>query len=158
VGHTREKEKVIMKINTSVALKAGLIGAAAGLLAALIGRIPCWGGIGRILGFVVALGTGALYVYMTPTKEDLVGGALGGGVAGAIAGFTNGLIAGVLDLIFGTVGAASTLLGGQEGAGVAAAVQAGATVGNVLLGIIGGVIGGAVLGAIGGLIYSAIKK
>jgi len=61
-----------MKINTSVALKAGLIGAAAGLVAALVGRISCIGGtIACILGPLVALGTGALYVYLTPTKEDL---------------------------------------------------------------------------------------
>jgi hypothetical protein len=139
-----------MKINTSVALKAGLIGAAVGLvLAILTNLIPflacvvCW------VGPIVGLGTGALYVYFLGGAE-IGEGALGGALAGAIGGLGGGVVNAIWSLIGGAAGAA----GGGEGAGIVAA----AGVGGFFTSLIGGIVGGAVLGAIGGLLYSLIKK
>jgi hypothetical protein len=150
INSTRRKENVIMKIDTSVALKAGLIGAGVGLvLALLVNVIPflacvvCW------VGPVVGLGTGALYVYFLGGAE-IGEGALGGALSGAIGGLGGGVVNAIWSLIGGAAGA----VGGGEGAGIAAVAGAGGFVGA----LVGGIIGGAVLGAIGGLVYSLIKK
>lgn len=126
-----------MKVNTSVALKAGLIGAVAGIvLGAIFGLIPLFGGcLSQWGGAIVGLATGALYVYLTPTKEDLVGGAVGGAITGAIAGLASAFASNLLELLL------------RQG-----------SVLSLFTGLIYGAIGGAVLGAIGGLIYAAIKK
>jgi hypothetical protein len=144
-----------MKLDTSVALKAGLIGAGLGLVVAVLGRIPFLGCISCFLGPLAALVTGALYVQFATGKVELADGALGGAVAGAISGAVNSLFSGLMNLIFGTAQAASDLLGGEFGA---AALTAGASVGSVLVGIVVGAIVGAVLGLVGGIIYAAIKK
>ena len=52
-----------MKLNTSVAMRAGLIGAVAGLVVGVLGRIPFLGCLIAPLGWVVAVATGALYVH-----------------------------------------------------------------------------------------------
>jgi hypothetical protein len=139
-----------MKINTSVAVKAGVIGAVAGLVfAILLNVIPflaclvCWAG--PIIGLV----TGALYVYFLGGAE-IAEGAVGGAASGAIGGLGSGLVNGIWSLIGGAAGA----VGGGEGAGIAAA---GGVVG-FFTALIGGIVGGAILGAIGGLLYSLIKK
>jgi hypothetical protein len=139
-----------MKINTSVALKAGLIGAAAGLVfAVLTNIIPflacviCW------VGPIVGLATGALYVHFLGGAE-IGEGALGGALSGAIGGLGGG----VVNAIWSLLGGASSAIGGGEGSGIAAA----AGVGGFFGALVGGIIGGAVLGAIGGVIYSLIKK
>jgi hypothetical protein len=126
-----------MKINTSVALKAGLIGAAAGLVLGIaFGLIPFLGGcLVQWGGSIIGLVTGALYVYLTPTKENVLEGALGGAVTGVVAGAVNALASNVLAFIL------------QNG-----------TILGLFLGVVSGAISGAVLGAIGGLVYSAIKK
>jgi hypothetical protein len=144
-----------MKVNTSVALRAGVIGAVAGLAVAILSRISFLGCIIGPLGWIVAVATGALYVHLASRKVDLAEGAVGGGIAGAIAGAANSLVSGVLTLIFGGVGAASTLLEGELGA---AALQAGASVFGVITGIVVGIVVGAVLGAIGGPVYALIKN
>ena len=67
-----------MNFNQSVAIKAGLIGAAAGLVVALLGRIPFIGCIIAPLGWLVAVATGALYVYFAgrvPVAEGAGSGA-----------------------------------------------------------------------------------
>ena len=124
-----------MKVDTSVALKAGVIGAVAGLVAALIVRIPVLGCLVSWLGFIVALATGALYVYFASGKVEIAEGAAGGALAGAIAGAVNSLISGILGLIFDEQGFFS-----------------------LIISIVIGAVGGAVLGAVGGLVYAAIKK
>ncbi|HEY75480.1 MAG TPA: hypothetical protein G4O00_04770 [Thermoflexia bacterium] len=148
-----------MKVDTSVALKAGLIGAAIGLVVALLGRIPFLACIIGPLGWVVAVATGTLYVHYAATggrKVEVGEGALGGALAGGIAGLTQSLVSGVLTLIFGPVRTAVALLGrGQPGA---AALSAGMTFVGVIGGIVLGVILGAALGALGGVIYAAVKK
>jgi hypothetical protein len=129
-----------MKINTSVALKAGLIGAAAAavfsiivnLIATFLGPLVClvvW------ISPLIAVAAGVLYVYFSAGKVELAEGALGGALAGAIAGAGGALAGNLVAIIF-------------QGAGI----------GSLFLGLIGGIIGGAVGGAIGGLVYSLIKK
>jgi hypothetical protein len=138
-----------MKINSSVALKAGLIGAAVGLvLAILTNLIPflacvvCW------VGPIVGLATGALYVYFLGGAE-IGEGALGGALAGAIGGLGGGVVNAIWSLIGGAAGAV-----GSDAAGIAVA----GGVGGFVTALFGAIVGGAVLGAIGGLIYAAIKK
>jgi hypothetical protein len=126
-----------MKINTSVALKAGLIGAAAGVVFGIIAAIVP--GVDCLLGWwvpaAIGLVTGGLYVYLTPGKEDIAGGAVGGAVTGAVAGLAKEFASNLLDLLLGD----GTILG-------------------LLGGIVLGAIVGAILGAIGGAVYAAIKK
>ena len=105
-----------MNVNSSVALKAGLIGAAAGLVVAILGRVPVLGCIIGPLGWLVAVATGVLYVYLAAGLGERVtvsDGALGGGLSGAIAGAAQALVSGVLTLLFGAVRATSSLLGGE---------------------------------------------
>jgi len=147
-----------MKFDSSVAIKAGLIGAAAGLLVALIGRIPFIGCIVAPLAWLVAVASGVLYVYFAISggaKVELVEGALGGGIAGGIAGLVNGLVSGVLTLAFGAVGTAASLIGGGELG--SAALSTGANVAGVIVSMVGGAVAGVVLGAIGGLVFALIK-
>jgi len=148
-----------MKVNRDVVIRAGLIGAAAAFVLALLMRIPflnclvCW------IGPVLSLAIGALYVHLASQEGAVVEigeGAVGGALTGAIASGVNALIAGIMNLIFGTVGAATEFLG--EGEALPALTTAGATIGGVLIGIITSVIAGAILGALGGVIYAAIKK
>jgi hypothetical protein len=125
-----------MKIDTSVALKAGLIGAGAGVVAGLaVGAIPFLFCLAWWIPLLIGLLTGALYVYLTPGKEDIAGGAIGGAVTGAIAGLASALATNLLTLLL------------HDG-----------TIFGLFLGLGGGIVTGAVLGAIGGAIYAAIKK
>lgn len=139
-----------MKINTSVALRAGLIGAAAGVVFALLTNIipflvcvACW------VGPIIGLATGALYVHFLGGAE-VADGAVGGALAGAIGGLGGG----VVNAIWSLIGGAATAVSGAEDLGITAAVGVGGFFGA----LIGGIVGGAVLGAIGGLVYSLIKK
>jgi hypothetical protein len=152
---TRRKENAIMKINTSVALKAGLIGAAAGVVFALLTNlipflacVACW--VGPAIGLV----TGALYVYFLGGAE-IGEGAVGGALAGAISGGASGLVSGILSLLGVAASAATSLIGGETGT---AAGAAGGGIAGFFIALVSGIVSGAVLGAIGGLIYSFIKK
>lgn len=125
-----------MKINTSVALKAGLIGAAAAIVfGILISIIPFLACLTFWMGPLIALATGALYVYLTPKKEGAAEGAVGGAITGAVAGVINALVVNLFNIIVHS-----------------------AAFGSLLSGILIGAVVSAVLGAIGGLIYAAIKK
>jgi len=76
-----------MKIDSSTALKAGLIGAAVGFIIALLGRISILGCIVGPLGWAVAVGTGVLYVHYAAAggrKVEVGEGALGGVIYAAI--------------------------------------------------------------------------
>ena len=143
-----------MKVNTSVALKAGVIGAVAGLVFALLtnvipflGCIACW--VGPAIGLV----TGALYVHLAG-KVELGEGAIGGALSGAIGGAGSGIVSGVFSLLGTGAAAATSLLGGEGGA---AAATAGGGIIGFLTALVGAIVGGAVLGAIGGLVYALIK-
>jgi hypothetical protein len=125
-----------MKINTSVALKAGLIGAVAGLVfALLIQFVPFFVCIGWWIGPLLALVAGVLYVYLSSGKVDIGEGAIGGAIAGAITGAAQALISALLAMLFSDAG-----------------------FGGLVLGLLTGAFGGAVGGAIGGAVYSLIKK
>lgn len=145
-----------MNINTSVALRAGLFGALAGIVVALLGRIPFIGCLVGPLGWLVAVGTGVLYVYFITQTNPIItvaDGAAGGAVAGAVAGLAASLISGILTLVFGVVQIANLPTGNSgQGAGVAVA-----TVIGTIFGIVIGTIVWAVLGALGGLIFAAVK-
>jgi hypothetical protein len=125
-----------MKINSDVALRAGLIGAAAAIVfSILIQVIPFLVCFAFWMGPLISLATGALYVYLTPGKEDIAGGATGGAVTGAVAGGVAALASGLYNMLVNSAGA-----------------------GGLVTSILIGAVVGAVLGAIGGAIYAAIKK
>jgi hypothetical protein len=126
-----------MKINWSIALKAGLIGAAAGLVIGLLSRIPFLGCLIAPLGWVASTGAGVLYAYFSMqggAKLEITDGAIGGAASGAIAGIVAPLVSGLLDLIF-SHGSFFSMLGSA----------------------VVGIIVGAVLGAVGGLVFVLIK-
>jgi hypothetical protein len=148
-----------MNFNSSIAVKAGLIGAAVGFVLAILGRIPFLGCIINPLFWLVAVGAGVLYVHFATSggaAVQIAEGAVGGAVAGGISGLVHALVRDVLRLIFGAVGAASRLLGGASGQGLA--VEAGFGIVAAIIGIIGGTVFGAILGAVGGLVYAALKN
>jgi hypothetical protein len=148
-----------MNFNSSIAIKAGLIGAAAGFVLAILGRIPFLGCVVAPLGWLVAVGAGVLYVHFATSggaAVQIAEGAVGGAVSGGIAGLVQALIGGVLSILFGSVRAATSALGQGEIGG--AAIGAGVGFVAVVIAIIGGTIFGAVLGAVGGLVYAALKN
>jgi hypothetical protein len=125
-----------VRLDTDTALKAGLIGAAAGLVfGILVGVVPflfcLFGWIGPLIG----LATGALYVHLTVIKESVTEGAVGGAVTGAIASAVSNLASNLLKVILGN-----------------------GSVSGLIVGVLLGALGGAILGGLGGLIYAAIKK
>jgi len=143
------------RINTSIALKAGVIGTVAGIVFAVLTNVipflicvACW--VGPVIGLV----TGALYVHFSG-KVEFGEGAVGGALSGAIGGAGSGLVNSIFSLLGAGAGAASSLLGGEGGA---AAAAAGGGVVGFLTALVGGIVGGAVLGAVGGLVYAAIKS
>jgi hypothetical protein len=125
-----------MKVNMSVIQRAGLIGGVAGLVfGILVGLIPALQCIIWWIGPLIALITGALYVYFSAGKVELAEGAVGGAIVGAIPSGISGFVSNLLLLVF------------HHGSFI-----------SVITGLIGGIIGGAIAGAIGGLVYSLIKK
>jgi hypothetical protein len=126
-----------MKINMSVALKAGLIGLAIGVAFTLIINILastilapivcviCW------LAPAIGLVTGALYVHFSGGAVEMAEAAVGGALAGAIGSVGSAVVNIIWALVAGSGDIAQSA---------------------------GGIVGGAVLGAIGGVIYKAIKK
>ena len=148
-----------MNFNSSIAIRAGLIGAAAGFVVAILGRIPFLGCVIAPLGWLVAVGAGALYVHFAiggGATVQIAEGAVGGAVSGGIAGLVQSLIGGILTILFGAVRAASSALGQGEIGN--AAIGAGASIVAVIIAIIGGTVFGAILGAVGGLVYAALKS
>lgn len=125
-----------MKLNTSIAVKAGLIGAVvAAIFGILVSIIPFLGCLFGWVGPLIAVVAGALYVHFSAGKVEIAEGALGGALAGAIAGVAGALVSNLIAVIF-------------KDAGIA----------TLFIGLIGGIVGGAIGGAIGGLVYSLIKK
>ena len=112
-----------MKLDTDTAIKAGLIGAAAGLVfGILVGVVPFLVCIFGWIGPLIGLATGALYVHLTVIKESGAEGAVGGAVTGAIASAVSGLVSNLLGVILGN-----------------------ATVGGLVVGVLLAALGGAVL-------------
>ncbi len=147
-----------MNVNQSTAIRAGMFGAIAGLVVAVLSRIPFLGCLISPLAWIVFVAAGVLYVYFTATSTVIVPpaeGAAGGAIAGAIAGVVEAVVRSLLGLLFGTMAAASNLLSGAGARGAVAGVGFGII--GAIVSIVGGLVVGAVLGAIGGLVYAAIK-
>ena len=125
-----------MRLDTNTALKAGLIGAGAGLVFGIIvGIVPFLACLLWWIGPIIGLATGAVYVHLTVIKESALEGAVGGALTGAIASGISGLASNLFSVIL-----------------------EGASIGSLFAGVLVAILGGAILGAIGGLIYAAIKK
>jgi len=91
----------------SASLKGGLIGAAAAVVLALLGMVPCLGCITSILALVLYIGVGVLTAtWMTPPRD--AGKAAG---SGAVAGLITALGGGITNVIISAV--RFTVGGGQ---------------------------------------------
>jgi hypothetical protein len=121
-----------MKLNLSLVLRAGLLGAVAAVILRLIERFVPGLGIGGTvsLGLValVALFTGVYYAYHSRHKRDWLTNIVGGGLSGGLMALISALVA--------------RLLPGVGADGLITQV----------------VIGGLVAGAAGGLILSVIRR
>jgi len=92
----------------SSGIKAGLIGAAAAVVLALLGLVACLNCITPILTLLLYIAVGALAAYwMTPPRTAGVGAG-----AGAIAGLITGVVEGIVNMIIAGVRFAS--IGGQQ--------------------------------------------
>lgn len=154
----------------SGSVKAGLIGAAASIVLALLGLIPCVACITQILGLLLYVGVGVLAAYwLTPPRT-----AGAGAGAGAVAGLITSLVGGVASMIIAAIQFAIT--GGAQAATMSQIPpelmsQLGdtgvqlmsfmATIGGVLavsaVCCVAGLAIAAGLGAIGGAIMAAVK-
>jgi len=82
-------------------LKAGLIGGVIALVLALIGQIPCLGGLLVCFGTLVLwIGVGAWAVSLGGEEIQTVGEGAG---AGAVAGVVTATIGGVVNIVIGLV-------------------------------------------------------
>jgi hypothetical protein len=127
------EEKAVMKINTPVMLRAGLIGAAVAIVfGILVSVIPTLVYLTFWMGAVINLATGALYVHLTPRKGGLAEGAVGGAIAGVVAGVIYAPVVNLFNIIVYS-----------------------AAFGSLISGVLREVVAGAVLGAVGGLVYAA---
>ena len=153
----------------SASVKAGLIGAAASVVLALLSLIRCVACVTQILGLVLYVGVGVLAAYwLTPPRT-----AGAGAGAGAIAGLITSLVGGVVNMIvagirFAVAGGVDMPMSqippelleqmGEAGVEIMAFV---ATIGGVLVvSAICCVLGLALaagLGAIGGAIMASVK-
>jgi len=160
----------------SASLKAGLVGAAAAIVLALLGLIPCSGCLACLFllaGWALYVGAGALAAFwMDPPRT-----AGAGAGAGALAALITSVVSGVVSMI---ISAARFLIsGGIQGATqippelmqqlgelgidlpVGEIATLGASIGGVLLVssvcCIAGLFIAAALGAIGGAIVAAVK-
>jgi hypothetical protein len=121
-----------VKLNLSLVLRAGLLGALAAVILHLAGRfVPGLGGGGALtlgLDALVALFTGVYYAYHS-RKGDWLTNIIGGGLAG-----------GLMALIAALVGALLPVGGPGGGA------------------ILPSVVSGLIAGAVGGLVLSIIRR
>jgi hypothetical protein len=85
-------------------VKAGLIGAAAAVVLALLGLIPCLGCVTSLLALVVYAGAGVLTAIWMESPLDAGKAAGGGAVAGAIAALGGGITSVITSLTRFTVG------------------------------------------------------
>jgi len=156
-------------------LKAGLIGGVIAVVLALIGQIPCLGGLIACFGTLILwIGVGAWSVSLG--GEEIQTASKGAG-AGAVAGAVTATIGGVVNIVIGLVRAA---IFGATAAGALSQIPpeawralqdlgiepslvvrwatgfGGALVGRSLCRLIGIVVA-VVLGALGGLLWKTMK-
>lgn len=157
-------------------LKAGLIGGVIAIILALIGQIPCVGGLIACFGtFLLWIGVGAWAVSLGGEEIKTAGeGAGAGAIAGVVTAFIGGAASMVIGLVravvFGTATAASALsqmppeawqalrdLGIQPSLFVRWTTGfGGALVGGSLC-CLAGMVVAVVLGGLGGLLWKTVK-
>ena len=155
----------------SSGIKAGLIGAAAGVVLGLIGLIPVVGCCTGILGLLVYVAVGALAAFWMTPPRNAGAGAGQGAIAGVISGIGGGVVSSAMALIYALTGSTNqVLLDPQvmqqlEEAGIELDPQMlsffTGTAGGVLgcgLCCVGSLAIGAALGAIGGAVFAAVKQ
>lgn len=144
-----------MNVNMNSVLKAGGLGAAVGLLLALLGIIPFLNCLLLpllcVAWFALPIGTGMAYGYFTPGKETTGQSALGGALAGGFAGLVYALINGLVTSATGGMATAFEQLEGLEGLPIESTTTAG--IGGLLVGVCFSVFGGLLFGAIGGVLW-----
>jgi hypothetical protein len=150
--------------NMSNWLKAGLIGAAVGVVLQILGIIPCVGCVTWLLAWVSYGCIGALAAYWMPPRRQPGPAAGHGALAGAIAATIGGGVGVILALGIATVLVPLQLIGyGMEGSSVGPSAlweTFAAMIGSVTCGtgcyLVGvGIAAG--LGALGGLLFAAIQ-
>jgi len=94
----------------SPSLKAGLIGAAAAVVLALLGLIPCVGICTSLLSLVLYVGVGVLVALWMDAPRQAGKAAGGGAVAGLITAFGGGVTNLVISVIQFTVGGGATAM------------------------------------------------
>jgi len=156
----------------SASVKAGLIGAAASVVLALLGLIQCLACITPILGLALYVGVGVLAAYWLAPPRTVSAGAGAGAIAALITSLVSGVVSMIISAIqFAITGGAQTAAAfsqippemmeqlGETGAELMAFM---ATIGGVLIvSSVCCVIGLAIaagLGAIGGAIMASIKS
>jgi hypothetical protein len=160
----------------SASLKAGLIGAAAAIVLALLGLIPCQGCLSCLLllaGWALYAGAGALAAFWSDPPRTAGAGAGAGAIAALITAAVGGVVTMIISaarfLISGGAQVATQIppelmeqfgeLGVDLPVGEIAAL--GASIGGVLavssVCCIAGLFLAAALGAIGGAIVAAVK-
>jgi hypothetical protein len=94
----------------SPGLKAGLIGAAAAVVLALLGLIPCVGICTSLLALVLYVGVGVLVALWMEAPRQAGKAAGGGAVAGLMTAFGGGLTNLIVSVIQFTVGGGQATL------------------------------------------------
>ena len=155
----------------SSGVKAGLIGAGAGLVLSLIGLIPIVGCCTGILGLLVYAGVGVLAAYWLTPPRSAGAGAGAGAIAGLISGVGGSVVTTISAIVQGIMGTTTDTLAFLDPQVMDQLIELGidpdmfATFTGVGGGILGGAmccVGslaiGAALGAIGGAIMAAVKQ
>jgi hypothetical protein len=158
----------------SASVKAGLIGAAAAVVLALLSLIPCVGVgcIAAILGLLIYIGAGALAAYWTDPPRATGDCAGKGAIAGLITSAVGGVVSGIINaarfaITGGTANVMSQLppeaIQQLRDAGIDPAIFAGGGGIAAVLGVsavccLVGLALAAGLGAAGGAIMASVKS
>jgi hypothetical protein len=136
-------------MKTSV-VKASIIGGVVGIVLTLLSSlsVPCVG----YLGYLVAIGVGALAVYFSEQSLTVSQGAVDGAIAGAIAGIVDGVVGAIVGLL--RIAITASKLGVP---GISPAAITGSSIVPVIGGMIAGVGVAVILGALGGAVSAAVQ-
>lgn len=155
----------------SSGIKAGLIGAGAGIVLGLLGLIPTIGCCFNIVALLVYVVAGVLAALWIPPIRSVGAGAGQGAIAGLITGIGSSVVGVISSVIYGLTGGTGravidpTLLDQLAEQGV----ELDPEMLSFMTGVGGGLLGGAMccvfglalgvgLGAAGGAIFAAVKK
>lgn len=144
-----------MNMNMQSVMKAAAVGAIINGILAILGgglayALPAVAIISSLFlccgGFLIPVGTGALYGFFTPGKENIQQAAIGGAISGAVAGIAFGILRAIMTVVISLV----------NGAEIVDAITGGGAA--LVLGCCGPIFFGLILGAIGGAIWTAVQK